>query len=412
MNTKGWDTISMIKQEKINQNWSQNWHQVNAAFNEQMAAGVQVIGEFDSWQVVEGGGGRLLRLELPVKSGKLVLEDREISLAGIKAVIEITLSLMPQNSEVTILKTVYQKIAHTRAEINDEESGWILPITVVDKEGKLGIYSTIFLDSICQYLLEHPKQFEMIFAEIDQVQSGAPSWALPVKCAYTYLDTGYLAILAVCTEREICNLPLDVDMTGITLDKESFFILSREMVLSHLVLPGLIKIYQSCSTNDFELCEGKLTNKKRLSMKEIKSGAIYYTPEVYERENVASMVGSQIDIRYKGECNLYAGIKMYWNGTVSMKLALEENNTVISFYKDDSNFNHDEDIPWYLKWLILIVGAIVSIVVAVISDDLIDNIKNLSSNIKADQLDTVSWKNTTQTISSAYLCEALIITYH
>lgn len=411
MLTKGWDTISIVKQDTINSNLEDVWKSENAYFHKLLSDGTSYVeGIFGCFQIINGGGGRIVRMKIPIQSGELVLNENHINLDGISAIIEITLCMLPEQNDLAVLKTEYCNLAKNRDEMTEEKRGWILPVTLIDPEGRIGVYATVVLDSICHYLLENSKQLEMIFAEINFAKNTSPEWVLPKKCAYSYLDSGYLAILSVCDDREISELPLDIDISGISLGTNSFYVLSSELMLKNLILPGLIELYQNADENSYSYKERELYNTHTLRMHEIKSGAIYYTPIVYEKGNVARVDGDYISVTYVGECDMYAGITMYWNGAVKLKASLEYDGT-ISFYREGTSFSDDEDVPWYLAWLLPIIGLIIQIVVAVISDDLIDSIEKKSGSIKAGNIDSVTWCNRQNITKTAYISESLILEY-
>lgn len=412
MLTRGWDTISMVRQDRINCELQNSWSEKNAHFTDGLPDGIgRLEGDFSCWSIVDGGGGRILRMKLPIAKGTLALRDgTEISLAGISAVIEVTLSLIPQQADLSLLQTEYKNLAKSRQEMTEDKTGWILPVTLIDPEKRTGIYGTVVLDAICRYLLSNPQQFVLIFAEINFAKSGSPEWARPKRCAYSYLDSGYLAVLSVCTNREISDLPLDVDVSGIPIGSSSFYAMSSELMLKHLILPGLLPLYQNASEDSYLVSEREIFNQHQLRMHEIKSGAIYYTPVVYAYDNIARITGDRIEVTYIGECDMYAGITMYWNGSVNMKVALGSGSNII-FCRDGGSFSDDEDIPWYLAWLLPIVGLIVQIVVAVISDDLIDSIESHSRDIRVGNINTVTWCDGKDVVKAAYLSESLILEY-
>jgi hypothetical protein len=412
MLTKGWDTISIVKQERINSDLASMWDSLNPNFtySSNDPGAIKIDGKFGCWSIINGGGGRILRIKVPIKSGNLSLGQTKISLEGTSAIIEITLSLIPTQNNSSVLVTEYKNLARNRSEMTPAKNGWLLPVTFLDPSGQIGIYSNLVLDSICQFLLSNPSQIELIFAKINFAKSGSPNWAIPKRCAYSYLDSGYLTILSVCTDRDISQLPLDVDVAGIPIGLSSFYVMSSELMLENLILPGLIDIYQNCTPQNFFIIERQLLNRNNLRLHEIKSGAIYYTPIVYKEKNISRVEGDRIRVYYIGDCDMYAGITMYWNGNVRMN-ALLDNNGSILFLKDGSSFSHNEDIPWYLKWLLPIVGLIVEIVVKVISSDLINSIENRSSSIKADNINTVTWCNDQSVVKSVYISESLVLEY-
>lgn len=409
MQTKGWDTISIVRQESVNSDMAASWPTLDHEFSYAPSEGYSLQGVFDCWSVINGGGGRLLRLRMPIRSGSFDTGGTSRSLTGAAAIIEVTLSLLPQSAGQMQLKSAFLHKANQLNELQGDEGGWLRGITLQDPSGMLGPLATVVLDGICNYLVEHPEQFTHTFATINFSKNSAPEWARPRKSTYAYLDSGFLAIMAVCTDREIGGLPLDIDVSGISPGGQSCYVLSARMVLEHLILPGLLQLYQGANPADYRFNESQIVNIPNLRMKAIKSGLIWYTPIVFAGRNPARILGDNIAIDYQGDCDLYAGIDMKWKGWVRMKLVL--NGNTINFAKQASNFNKEVDIPWYLSWLLLVVGLITKIVAAFISDDLISSIANRGGSVKADAIDCVSWSNATHTAQSSYLAEALVIKY-
>ncbi len=409
MLTKGWDTISIIKQDTINTQLKSLWDKKNADFSIDLEDGHgSISGTFDCFQITDGGGGKNLRLRLPILSGKLTIDGAVIALDGVNVVITVILTLLPSQNHVSILKTTYTKIV-SESEIKNGQKGWIYPVTVTGMNKDASIYSQLILLSICKYLIEHPGQMELLFAEINFAKSSSPEWARPKKCAYSYLDTGYLAIMAVCDDRDISDLPLDVDISGIEMRSNSFYLMSGRMMMKNLILPGLTQLYSNAGVDDFQYSDGGFTNIKDLKMKQIKSGAIYYTPRVFKNQNVVKIESDCVRVNYDGDCDLKANLSMNWNGWVKMTPILSAG--VLKFEKKSSDFYHSEDIPWYWQWLCLLIGAIVDIVVAVISDDLIQSIEQRGGSIAAGNIDTVTWCRRQSTVKTAEIKEALVLEY-
>lgn len=410
MLTKGWDTISIIKVDAINEDMKTVWKEDKALFSMELPdeAG-HMEGNFSCFRIISGGGGKILRMELPIQKGILTLGEEKLCLDGMSAVIEVTLSLMPTNESMLQLKTEYHAVAGSREEMTDDKSGWILPIMLIDPSGVAGILGQAILDAVCNFLIENPSQVEQVFAEINFAKIAAPDWARLRKCKYSYLDSGYLAVLGVCDDRDISTLPLDIDVTGISLGVNSFYVMSGKLVLKNLILPSLLEIYENGQAGCFLCSDNEIHNIQKLYMHEIKSGAIYYQPEVREGGNTARVESDSIRICFYGDCDMYVGINMSWYGSLVLKAQLKGGYVDLAKVTDD--FTHDEDIPWYLAWLIPIVGLIVQLVVAIIADDLSESIEQRSCSIEAEGVDTVRWCNRQEVVQSAYLSESLIIEY-
>lgn len=410
MNTNGWDTISIVKQEVINSALKVEWDQNDPGFHYDIDNnGSCIDGIFDCFQIVDGGDAEHLRMELPIWSGTFTFNNSVYPLNGLSVIVEMVLDLVPTSNDSNsfVLKTVFTHVAETREEV--DQPGWIYPLAVKGDTDMPIDMKSVFMSFICVYLINNSEKVEQIFAEINVAGMSCPDWAVPKKCKYTYLDTGHLAILSVCTNRDT---PSDNDITldGIDLNMSSFYVMSAEMAMGHFIIPALVKIYSNASESDYRFSKQAYSNIKDLTMYGIKSGAITYYPRVFNGKNIVAVSGDTFRISYDGDCDMYAGIDMTWKGWNEFKLKVDGNQN-ISFYISNSSFSHDEDIPWYLKWLSPIVSLITSIIVSIISDDLADDISNIMGNIRLDDLNSVEWCGVSTSVNSAYINESMIIEY-
>lgn len=407
--TKGWDTISIIKKEKINKALELNWGKLNPSFNYE-SEGVSVCGQFSSWSIVDGGGGQLLRIQMPIQSGKLETPEKQFNLDGCTAYIDVSLSLIPEKTSKAVLRTSYQNLALKREDITLDRGGWLLPNKLCPSE-QVGVYDQVVLQYICKYFIANPNQFEQIFAEVSFAKSGCPDWAKPKKCAYSYLDSGYLSILSVCSDKDVSRLPLDVDVSGCNMAKSASYILSNQFFLQNIFLTGLTDLYQNCGLGDFYYQNNEYKNIWELRMKSVKAGAINYTPIVYKNKNIIKTENGRVNISFDGKCSLKAGIYMYWGGCVEWGVSLE--NGVLRLYLSTSGFHHSADtIPWYLVWLSPIVVIIYNVTVSAISNKLTKNIENRIKNIHIANMDCVQWMALAGTLpDSVSISEALILGY-
>ena len=416
MLTKGWDTISIIKQDRINNEIKKIWVNIDSKFYYKFKEkDISISGEFLPWRIVNGGSGKNIRMELPIKKGVLYLAGKQYNLENSCATIQTTLIFDSKvksacsNSNKIFLKTAFTYLGEKPNQFTNSEGGWIFPINFFDSEGQLGIFSETVLKGICCYLLENSDQLSLIFAEIDLLNEMCPNWLRPVKTAYTYLEGGFLCILAVCNERDISGLPLDINVSDLNFSTDSCFIISSKLVLLNMIMPSIYSLYQNISEDYFEVTEKKFVNSQDLKMNEIKAGLIYYTPIVYQKRNEGVLNGDCIDITYKGSCDLRANIAMNWFGKIKMSFSHE--NGTISFKKVSEDFSHSEDIPWYLKYVHLIVSIIVHIIVAIISDNLINKIRDYCISIDTNQMNTIEWFEKKGVLSSVCLKDSLILEY-
>lgn len=410
MNTKGWDTICLTKVSNANEILRQSWKEAQAGFTVKTSE-YTLSGVFDSWSFIEGGGGKFSRMKLPIKQGNFSITEtgKTYDLSGSAAIVAVMLNFFGDtiSSEFAF---DFQRVAHSPSEIDPDKDGYILPINLVDTPQELKIFQPIILTALCEYLVQNPKQIRYALAKINYAQGTQKNWMTPVRCRYAFLDAmvPYIAIMSVCTDRKIRDLPLDVDVSGIDMgNSTSYFVLSSELFFDNVVKQVFMGRFYS-SAQDYYFDGQKMTNTAKLYMPAMTVGAIDYSPAMYQYGLDVHIAGSRLFVNMQGECDLYAGITMYWGSNYSAYVSLDAVTQCISFAKRSFNFTHSEDIPWYLRFIPL--SFIIDIIVAVISDSLSDGIR-ITGDISTTGISAIRWQNDRQTIQSAYLYDALIMTY-
>lgn len=423
MNTKGWDTICLVKTEHINHEVKNSWHSLNNNFAKREAE-YEINGKFKPWQIVDGGSNKLVRFKIPFESGILKIlggnccnvftdenNQKEFDLSNCECIIELMMDFINTNDSKKLLTLNIKHFAKTREDITNSNSGWIVPVLFKGNIPKL--YQFIILESVCHYLIDHPNQINYVFASINFAQN-INSWVIPVKCRYSYLDSqpSYMSILSVCHDQEIGNMPVDIDVNPFSSNSNSYFIISSKLFLLNVMVPSLLRFFNNSGESDYSVNDlGILVNTRDLRMNGVKSGAIWYTPVIKKLE--VAILGNRLDIRIEGECDLKAGIWMHFNGNFKAYSIL--NNQTAEFKIDGiPYFNHHEDIPWYFSFLIPLVGWIAGIVIHCISDDLMNSItKIFRERICIDNISPVSWTNNPKNIklNNVTFADSFIIEY-
>ena len=419
MNTKGWDIVSFTSTVHLNSAIHDTWKEENAFFDI-VSPDYSLHGKFDIWNVVDGGGGRYIRMELPVTKAVFSVEGREdMDLSGMVIAADVMLNFFEsadseKNAGRSELKFDFKRVVSPtkQAEAHsfcNEEGGFVLPISIWNISAEAEIFEGVILESICQYLVDNPHKVNSVFANITYANGGSRDWLKPVHCAYSYLDgkTKYLAIMAVCTERTISDLPLDIDISGI--DKSSgdtFFVISSEWFLKNVITNTLAGMFRT-GADAFFLSGDRLTNNRRVSLPSITVGAIDYDPHVSAGGVAAYIAGSSLSVNLNsGYCDLYLGITMSWLSLYTFQAKLESGN--IRFETTSSHFSHSEDIPWYLRFIPL--SFIIDICVACISDSLAGKI-SISGDITTQGIDSVKWYGTGAAVKAVTLHSSLILRY-
>ncbi|MFI3263471.1 MAG: TULIP family P47-like protein [Rikenellaceae bacterium] len=421
MNTKGWDTIDLIKTESINQTLENKWNTFNKKFKGSDIE-YNFFGEFAPFKIVNGGSNKLLRFSIPIKSGSLTIHNHESSdeskgaeydLTNSECVVEIMLDFFNAKNNQKQLKINPVQFAKSKKDITDNQSNWITPIKFTGNCPDL--YGNVMLELICKYLMDNPLQINQIFASIMFSQNNC-KWTTPVKCKYSYLDStpSYMGILSVCSKGKSSDLPIDIDLVSSKSNSENYFIISQELLNLNIIVPSLINLFANSKTSDYKVNNhGSLVNTCNINMKGVKSGAITYYPIIKQLE--VSVLDDNIVINMNGTCNLKAGISMTFNGNVKIKPKFQ-NNTICFETIGTPTFKHDEEIPWYLNALLSpVINLITIIIISCIDEDLTNSFMHTFSNgIKMDNISAVKWLENTSDmkINNIQLNNSFIIEYN
>lgn len=421
MNLKGWDIISFTPMKNINQAIKAGWSDITFIIKDEE---VSLEGIFGEWSVVEGGGGKFLRMSCPIAAGILSTGETHLRLDGSIAIFHVMLNFFDKitatgvNADVNELDLKFDfRIAKYLTEqegtegyiqeeaVQEEAGGIVEPIDLLHGSQ---VFKYMILNRLADYIVNHPNILRVVLANVALRGKGG-NWLSPVKCRYSFLDgvNPYLAIMAVCTDRDISKLPLDVDITGVDLgSKDSFYAVSKELFIRNVGIPCFTALFRSVP-DDYAVCGDILSNKWRLYMPSITVGAIDYEP--YVETNAAKMwiAGSTLHVDLdSGGCDLYAGITMTWASFNGFSCSYRDGQLL--FDKSFANFTHNEDIPWYLRFIPL--SFIIDICVACISDSLASGIK-IKIDIHAAALNDIRWYGAGINIRNAFLNDGFVIRF-
>lgn len=415
MNLKGWDIISITPLAVLNKALKQSWKGFD--FNHKTSE-YEMSGKFGVWTIVPGGSLSHVRISCPITDGVLKFDGKEFKLGGLTAVFHVMMNFFSEiqmtgeNAAEDHLSLRFdlrnpQYLSDGRARdagTVGDDGGLVEPIDLI---GGASVYKYAILNGLADCLAASADHVKTVFADV--VLHHDENWFNIRKCRYSFLDSGspYMAILAVCTDRDISALPLDVDVDSLDLNgKDSYYAISKEILTKNIGIPCFRAMFPD-SGNSYKMENDALVNTADVSMKTISVGAIDYTPRVPRGKAKAQVRGSELHIDIeKGTCDLYAGITMTWQSYNSF--SCEYKDQKLQFVKKTENFFHNEKIPWYLRFIPL--SFIVDICVRCISDSLASGI-HLKIDVSKVVLEDVRWLGLNEKIKKAVINDGLIICF-
>ncbi|MFA5385888.1 MAG: TULIP family P47-like protein [Eubacteriales bacterium] len=401
MNNFGWDTVFALDSSQVNKTLSNSWGQLPQDFD-YSEDGCRMSGRFSSWMVVNGGSGSLLHLKLPVISGSIVLDSsKPADLAGVAVIVEVDMRFLPSTVKAET-QELRMNLKQAIKPGTPGGEGLVVPITLVDPLGKLGqTYSSLFLEGIARWMVANAYRTTYVFAEINFAKPDWNSWLTPVQCAFVYADRegkttpGYLGVLSVNSSRDTSTMERKIDPAILSVFDQlnAGYLISGDLFLQNVILPQMPRMYPGTSPGDFKFSadDHQIQNTAKYPAEKVKSGAIWYYPEIKKLKMYIE--GGELRTDIQGDCDLKAGISMTFTLNIKNTMSFDPNIQTVRFNSDPSPYGeHDADIPWYFWFFTPIGKAITQIVVAAISDSIANSLKSdLSINVKGIPTQSVHW---------------------
>lgn len=381
MKLEGWDTVFLIREDRLNTLLQKNAEELVLDFAVTLPDGSEATasGQFAPWQIAQGGSNEIIHLRLPIQEGTLERGGDSIDLAGLTLVVATYLDWLSTDTSSLRLRLDYQRQGETG---NPPERGELTVVGLLDPNGVLTPTDNALLSfQLGSYLVANSDKVRFVFATVNLIPPQTNSWLTPVKSAYAYfhregLDTGCLAIFSVTSDRDISTLQKTVDPEAFPASTDASYVISSRLFLLNVIAPGLaVSFSTDPSAFEFEATQDMLRNNRPLNAKSVKSGAITYYPRALKLEVRSG--DSQLRTYCQGDCDMKAGIMMNYTVAAKNPAEFEPSDGSLSFGPDPNpEETHHAKIPWWFFLAGPIVLLITELVVSIISKDIANDITN------------------------------------
>lgn len=395
-NTLNWDTVFAIPVPDVNSAIISK-NSTPASFSYTSPKNDVISGSFDPWQIVKGGDGALVWMSIPVKQVSGSCELGSFSWAQGELIVEVHLEYIPhtQNELMQDLKLKTTSSDPENPAISLKTTLFTQPITgdAVDNAGKdivEPVVSTLVIDWLNQNLVDFDHVFTTVNLNKTLDKSAQWAWCKPSYTDYAYcdaptLDQSILSVLCMTGGRSAGSGQLQqIDPYVITSGNRAGYLVSPARFLNDLMLPTLKFSWKNASDDDFEVISnadtqtGKYEHVLRIKqghsirLDDVEKDGSTYTP--YMIEMSVATDGDQLVFNTHTTTDIGMGVTHWCKTTHWYQITLGENkNGQTLVYKEIQpavveHGTQASEGTKILEWMIIIAGAIATIVLGVMTD--------------------------------------------
>jgi hypothetical protein len=287
---------------------------------------------------------------------------QKFDLAGVTPIMELQLGFI-ENVNAKGESNLKFNCSVVGSNPGDRTPGAVTMVTT-DTSGKLtGMAKSILHDNLPKCLIANKDKLAYIFASI-----GNPSkenWLTPKRFAYMYAQPvsgseGALTVLGVTTDRDISGLQKNIDPTLMNGQYDYYFMMSPELFLEHIVMPGLPQAYgHGTNAGSFRMSGSSIVNNGNIGCDSHKWGLVTYYPNLtslninIQSNSLHTSADGRFDIT--GLANAYVTFSI---GSTNQFVFHPDQKTVSFDADPNPTKDYSKHIPWY-DWVGAAIGGLV-----------------------------------------------------
>jgi len=395
-NTLNWDTVFAIPIPYVNSTIiSKKSSPQNFDYSSPKKDTIK--GDFDNWQIIQGGDGALIWMTVPVNnvSGSFDLSNFQWDQGEL--IIEVHLEYIPHtdNEMMNDLKVKTKSLDPENPVVSLKNTIFTKPVKgdAVDNFGA-EVVESVISSFLIDWLNENLADFDHIFTtvninkKIDKYAQWA--WCKPSYTDYAYcdaptLDKSILGVLCMTGGRKAGSSQIQqIDPYVIPAGDKAGYLVSPLRFLEDLMLPTLPFKWENSTTSDYEVVSNadtqtgkyqhvlKLKDNTTIKLDETYHDGSSYTP--YMTKMSITNEGNQIIFNTYTETDVGIGVTAWCQTThwYTIELGTNKNGQTLK-YRELKNAvvehgTHASEGTEILKWMIIVAGVIATIVLAFVTD--------------------------------------------
>jgi len=335
ISTNGWDTISVSRVSALNVKIESEKSYPDHISQKSEDDVVDLDGFFNPWRVISGGGGKNVKLSVPMKSGVYNgLSKKNIDLVGVTFYILVTLSYFPIPAPTVEDDKYDLKVRTVSSGVGDQ----IVAVTGFDApEGRLSDLEGGILCSLMSLWLNAPEnlqKFTTLFSTVLINNAGVASdeykWLRSTAISYAYADMGtdessLFGVLCMTNQRSAVGIPNQLPIVNLVCDDNAALIISRQIYVKYHLFPSLSKVFPGSKQSNFILSDDLLT----ITGRDIQLDSVILDGETYNPvAKTLSITLNSACISMTAEIRTDIALGVYTTTTVSamQRLKLQKNS--------------------------------------------------------------------------------------
>jgi hypothetical protein len=337
--TLGWDAVNAIRLPQVNEAMLDSGASP-PTFSTTIQEGWTLDGTFGPWQLTRGGSGAIVFLRTPIPTAHMTFTGApDLDLTNARATVAIKLQYLPQPPAGPTAQA-------TRPTADDDGTPQYLasditarseddPAVVVQSidygTGKPSeLQKALFHSALADWFNDHLDAFTYVFSVVNLNSRAAEEdfqWLKPTYTSYAYFngptdEESYFGVLNLTLGGSPDGLTNQLPPSAIPSGCQASILVSNNLFLREMILPGLTKTFSRATESDFVLNSmgTVIESVNTVTLDDIKIGLINYTPEMQNFR--LQIVGDEIQIDTLTKVNVSPGIDAFVTDTEFYKIVL------------------------------------------------------------------------------------------
>lgn len=290
--TYGWDTVFAIPAAEVNRAIVDHKASPRNFTVDDTPEGYSVNGEFGDWQICEGGDGKAVRMNLPLKNVTLKYTTGHTFTYDGHAIVEVELHYLPHTEAPATMAGAHPLKLVVNATTNARVTPVFSVISVNLTPAPKVIAGALVRAALLRWGTNNLANFAHVFAVVDlntMIDTGDWAFVAPNYTSYAFLDNGSLdastfAVLTMTGDRRGDNLSEQVSPVAIPKGSNAGFVISQARTLYDIVRPGIIKAYPGLTDANFLMNDNGtvlyLKEKTEVALKPVDHAGTLYHPKL------------------------------------------------------------------------------------------------------------------------------------